>query len=46
MKDESIAVRVTTEQKENLKGIAVRRDVPMSQVIREAVKQYLESEGK
>ena len=42
MKDEKITFKVTKETKEQLKQIALRRDITISQLIREIIKEYLE----
>lgn len=43
MKDEKITIRISEEEKEQLKMIAAKRDIPMSQLIREAVKKLIET---
>ena len=40
-KDESIGLFVETSMKKELEAIALKRDCSVSQVIREAVRQYL-----
>jgi predicted DNA binding CopG/RHH family protein len=46
MKNESITIRISEAEKEQLKAIAARKDVPMSQIIREVVKDYIQKEAK
>lgn len=41
MKTENITIRINEAEKEVLKAIAARLDVPMSQIIREAIKKYV-----
>lgn len=41
MKDVSITFRLRESEKEQLMAIAANKDVPVSQLIREAVKKYL-----
>lgn len=43
MKDEKITIRINEEEKEQLKMIAAKRDIPMSQLIREAVRKLIET---
>ena len=43
MKDEKITIRISEEEKEQLKMIAAKRDIPMSQLIREAVRKLIET---
>ena len=43
MKDEKITIRINEEEKEQLKIIAAKRDIPMSQLIREAVRKLIET---
>ena len=43
MKDEKITIRISEEEKEQLKMIATKRDIPMSQLIREAVRKLVET---
>lgn len=46
MKTESITLRITEAEKEQLKQIAQELDVPMSQLIRQAIKEFIQKEGK
>ena len=43
MKDEKITIRISEEEKEQQKMIAAKRDIPMSQLIREAVRKLIET---
>lgn len=43
MKDEKITIRISEEEKKQLKMIAAKRDIPMSQLIREAVRKLIET---
>lgn len=45
MKLESITIRIAEEEKEQLREIAQKLDVPMSQLIREAIRNLIQ-EGK
>lgn len=46
MKTESITIRITETEKEALKQVAARMDIPMSQLIRQAIKEIIQKEGK
>ena len=46
MKLESITIRISESEKEQLKEIATNLDVPMSQLIRQAIKKYIQEEVK
>lgn len=46
MKLESITIRIDETEKEQLKQIAAKMDVPMSQLIRQAIKEIIEKESK
>lgn len=46
MKLESITIRIDETEKEQLKVIAARMDVPMSQLIREAIRKLIQEEQK
>ena len=41
MKTATITIRIAEEEKEKLAAIALKKDVPVSQVVREACKFYL-----
>lgn len=41
VKDEKITIRISAEEKEALKEYAELRDIPFSQIIREAIREYL-----
>lgn len=45
VKTETIAFRVSTEEKQKLEAIAKQKDIPVSQLIREAIRQYIQQEG-
>jgi antitoxin component of RelBE/YafQ-DinJ toxin-antitoxin module len=45
MKLESITIRIAENEKEQLKEIAKKLDVPMSQLIRQAIKEIIQKEG-
>lgn len=42
MKDTNITFKLSESEKERIKAASARFDIPMSQLIREAVKQYLD----
>lgn len=44
MKDVKITIRIDDKEKEMLREFAEKKDVPMSQVIREAIRKYLNQE--
>ncbi len=46
MKLESITIRIDEREKEQLKEIAAKLDVPMSQLIRQAIKDIIQKEQK
>ena len=46
MKHANITFKLTEAEKERIKAYAEQNDVPMSQVIREALKNFFESEVK
>lgn len=46
MKLESITIRIGENEKEQLKEIAAKQDVPMSQLIRQAIKNIIQKEQK
>lgn len=45
MKTESITLRITETEKERLKQVAAKLDVPMSQLIRQAIKDIIQREA-
>lgn len=45
MKTESITLRITETEKEQLKQVAAKLDVPMSQLIRQAIKDIIQREA-
>ena len=44
MKIEKITIRISEEEKNKLKAIAANKDIPMSQLVREAVKKIIQEE--
>ena len=44
MKNTNITFKLNEAEKEQIKAAAAKRDIPISQLVREAVKKYL-SEG-
>ena len=44
MKDTNITFKLNEAEKEAIKQYAAKKDIPMSQVIREAVKIYIQEE--
>ena len=46
MKDTSITIRLTEQEKERIKAVAAKKDIPVSQIIRELIKEYIEKESK
>lgn len=45
-KNTTLSVRITEVEKDRLKEAAAKRDIPVSQFIREAIKECLNKEGK
>lgn len=45
MKDTNITFKLSEAEKEAIRTLAARRDIPMSQLIREIIKQYMEVEA-
>ena len=41
MKTATIGLRISEQEKEQLEAIAAKRDVSLSQIIREIIKEYL-----
>lgn len=46
MKNTSITLRLSEQEKEQLKAIADKKDIPLSQLIREACREYIHKEDK
>lgn len=46
MKTASITIRISEDEKERFNKIAAKKDVPLSQLIREAMREYLNQEEK
>ena len=42
IKEAKITIRVHEEDKELLKAIAEKKDIPMSQIIRKLIEEYIE----
>lgn len=42
MKDTNITFKLSEAEKEAIKAAATQKDIPMSQLIREAVKKYIQ----
>ncbi len=45
MKDTNITFKLSEAEKERIKALAAKKDIPMSQLIRDAIKKYLEEEN-
>ena len=43
-KTETIAFRVSSEEKQKFEAIAASKDIPVSQMIREAIREYIKRE--
>lgn len=43
-KEAKITLRVHEEDKELLQAIAIKKDIPMSQIIRKLIEEYIEKE--
>lgn len=41
MKDSQITIRISEAEKEAIKAYAVKKDIPVSQIIREAIREYI-----
>ena len=46
MKDTNITFKLSESEKNAIKELAAKMDVPMSQIIREACRMYIQKEGK
>ena len=46
MKKTTIGLRISEQEKERLIAIAAKKDIPLSQLVREAVREYMNKEGK
>ena len=44
MKNAAIAFRLTEQEKATLEALAAKKDVPVSQLIREAIRKYIQEE--
>lgn len=45
VRTETMAFRVSPEEKQKFEAIAKEKDIPVSQLIREAVRQYIQQES-
>ena len=45
MKDSNITFKLPEAEKEKIRLISAKRDVPMSQLIREAIKEYIKEDN-
>ena len=45
MKTSSVTIRISDAEKAKLQAIAANKDIPMSQIIREVIKKYIQEEG-
>ena len=41
MKDSQITIRISEAEKEAIKAYADKKDIPVSQIIREAIREYI-----
>ena len=46
MKDTTITFRLSEQEKEQIVALAARKDIPFSQLIREAIRKYIQEEDK
>lgn len=44
MKNSSITIRISEQEKEKITAIAASKDVPVAQIIREAIREYIEKQ--
>lgn len=44
MKDTQITIRISEADKEAIKALAAKKDIPASQLIREAIKKYIQED--
>jgi predicted DNA binding CopG/RHH family protein len=45
MKNTNITFKLSEAEKEAIKAAAAKKDIPMSQFIREAIKEYIQKDG-
>ena len=45
MKNAAIAFRLTEQEKATLETIAAKKDIPVSQLIREAIRNYIKEDN-
>ena len=43
MKQEVINLRISEAEKATIKEVAAKKDIPMSQMIREAIREYIQN---
>lgn len=46
VKTEKITIRISDQEKEKLQEISTKKDIPMSQIIREIIKNYIQEESQ
>lgn len=46
MKEEKITIRISEAEKQQLKILAQEKDIPMSQIIRESIKNIIQKESE
>ena len=46
IKDVKISIRINEEEKNRIIAEAVKKDIPVAQLIREAIREYLKEEKK
>ena len=46
VKTEVLNIRISENEKAKLKEIAAKKDIPMSQIIREIIKNYIQEESQ
>ena len=46
MKDTNITFKLSEAEKDMIKKVSAERDIPMSQLIREAIKEYIQKDKK
>ena len=44
MKTAQIGIRITEQEKEALAAIAAKKDIPLSQLVREAIREFLKQQ--
>ena len=46
MKEERITLRITESEKEAIKALAQKRDIPVSQLVREVLRDYIKEAAR